>query len=156
MTFAGKAYFDAVSKIGENAAVSPVSRELGEYYSLNRRPEVLVWPSPKCMCSVRRMAQHFLVDDSLHSTCLWISIASHFLILSKDCSIFAYALSHRQVWFLLTFCDSASVWLILSGNNDKASLWFINWHLFHSNLTYLQVGIFFLCKLQRWMDLPSR
>jgi len=33
MTFAGKAYFDAVSKIGENAAVSPVSRELGEYYS---------------------------------------------------------------------------------------------------------------------------
>lgn len=30
MTFAGKAYFDAVSKIGENAAVSPVSRELGE------------------------------------------------------------------------------------------------------------------------------
>uniref|UniRef100_A0A8C2FUR3 BAR/IMD domain containing adaptor protein 2 like 1a n=1 Tax=Cyprinus carpio TaxID=7962 RepID=A0A8C2FUR3_CYPCA len=29
MTFAGKAYFDAVSKIGENAAVSPVSRELG-------------------------------------------------------------------------------------------------------------------------------
>ncbi|XP_060795707.1 brain-specific angiogenesis inhibitor 1-associated protein 2-like protein 1a [Neoarius graeffei] len=29
MTAAGKAYFDAVSKIGENAAVSPVSRELG-------------------------------------------------------------------------------------------------------------------------------
>ncbi|RXN04551.1 brain-specific angiogenesis inhibitor 1-associated 2 1 isoform X2 [Labeo rohita] len=29
MTFAGKTYFDAVSKIGENAAVSPVSRELG-------------------------------------------------------------------------------------------------------------------------------
>ncbi|XP_043110314.1 brain-specific angiogenesis inhibitor 1-associated protein 2-like protein 1a isoform X2 [Puntigrus tetrazona] len=29
MTFAGKVYFDAVSKIGENAAVSPVSRELG-------------------------------------------------------------------------------------------------------------------------------
>ncbi|XP_036428943.1 brain-specific angiogenesis inhibitor 1-associated protein 2-like protein 1a isoform X4 [Colossoma macropomum] len=29
MTLAGKAYFDAVSKIGENAAVSPVSRELG-------------------------------------------------------------------------------------------------------------------------------
>uniref|UniRef100_A0A673JTR6 BAR/IMD domain-containing adapter protein 2-like 1 n=1 Tax=Sinocyclocheilus rhinocerous TaxID=307959 RepID=A0A673JTR6_9TELE len=39
MTFAGKAYFDAVSKIGENAAISPVSREMGEYYSLNRRPE---------------------------------------------------------------------------------------------------------------------
>lgn len=32
MTFAGKAYFDALSKIGESAAVSPVSRELGEYY----------------------------------------------------------------------------------------------------------------------------
>lgn len=31
MTLAGKAYFDAVSKIGENAAVSPVSRELGEF-----------------------------------------------------------------------------------------------------------------------------
>lgn len=31
MTLAGKMYFDAVSKIGENAAVSPVSRELGEY-----------------------------------------------------------------------------------------------------------------------------
>ncbi|TRZ04483.1 hypothetical protein DNTS_027551 [Danionella cerebrum] len=29
MTFAGKAYFDALSKIGENAAASPVSRELG-------------------------------------------------------------------------------------------------------------------------------
>ncbi|XP_068610622.1 brain-specific angiogenesis inhibitor 1-associated protein 2-like protein 1a [Brachionichthys hirsutus] len=30
MTLAGKAYFDAVSKVGENAVVSPVSRELGE------------------------------------------------------------------------------------------------------------------------------
>jgi len=30
MALAGKQYFDAVSKIGENAAVSPVSRELGE------------------------------------------------------------------------------------------------------------------------------
>ncbi|XP_068162152.1 brain-specific angiogenesis inhibitor 1-associated protein 2-like protein 1a isoform X2 [Antennarius striatus] len=30
MTLAGKAYFDAVSKVGENAMVSPVSRELGE------------------------------------------------------------------------------------------------------------------------------
>ncbi|XP_060883425.1 brain-specific angiogenesis inhibitor 1-associated protein 2-like protein 1a [Labrus mixtus] len=29
MTLAGKAYFDAVSKVGENAMVSPVSRELG-------------------------------------------------------------------------------------------------------------------------------
>ncbi|KAM6957197.1 brain-specific angiogenesis inhibitor 1-associated protein 2-like protein 1b [Aplochiton taeniatus] len=29
MTLSGKLYFDAVSKIGENAAVSPVSRELG-------------------------------------------------------------------------------------------------------------------------------
>uniref|UniRef100_A0A7N8XTJ2 BAR/IMD domain containing adaptor protein 2 like 1b n=1 Tax=Mastacembelus armatus TaxID=205130 RepID=A0A7N8XTJ2_9TELE len=29
MTLAGKLYFDAISKIGENAAVSPVSRELG-------------------------------------------------------------------------------------------------------------------------------
>uniref|UniRef100_W5K0W9 BAR/IMD domain-containing adapter protein 2-like 1 n=1 Tax=Astyanax mexicanus TaxID=7994 RepID=W5K0W9_ASTMX len=29
MTLAGKMYFDAVSKMGENAAVSPVSRELG-------------------------------------------------------------------------------------------------------------------------------
>uniref|UniRef100_A0A672S7H0 Brain-specific angiogenesis inhibitor 1-associated protein 2-like protein 1 n=1 Tax=Sinocyclocheilus grahami TaxID=75366 RepID=A0A672S7H0_SINGR len=29
MVLAGKQYFDAVSKIGENAAVSPVSRELG-------------------------------------------------------------------------------------------------------------------------------
>lgn len=29
MTLAGKAYFDAVSKVGENAIVSPVSRELG-------------------------------------------------------------------------------------------------------------------------------
>uniref|UniRef100_A0A667YJ85 BAR/IMD domain-containing adapter protein 2-like 1 n=1 Tax=Myripristis murdjan TaxID=586833 RepID=A0A667YJ85_9TELE len=31
MTLAGKLYFDAMSKIGENAAVSPVSRELGKY-----------------------------------------------------------------------------------------------------------------------------
>lgn len=30
MSTAGKLYFDAVSKIGENAAVSPVSRELGK------------------------------------------------------------------------------------------------------------------------------
>lgn len=29
MTLAGKSYFDAMAKIGENAAVSPVSRELG-------------------------------------------------------------------------------------------------------------------------------
>uniref|UniRef100_UPI0037E98B44 brain-specific angiogenesis inhibitor 1-associated protein 2-like protein 1a isoform X2 n=1 Tax=Semicossyphus pulcher TaxID=241346 RepID=UPI0037E98B44 len=29
MTLAGKTYFDAVSKVGENAIVSPVSRELG-------------------------------------------------------------------------------------------------------------------------------
>lgn len=33
MALAGKAYFDAVSKIGETAIVSPVSRELGEYYA---------------------------------------------------------------------------------------------------------------------------
>lgn len=33
MTLAGKAYFDAVSKIGENAIVSPVSRELGEFHT---------------------------------------------------------------------------------------------------------------------------
>jgi hypothetical protein len=30
MALAGKTYFDAVSKIGENATISPVSRELGE------------------------------------------------------------------------------------------------------------------------------
>lgn len=30
MTLAGKMYFEAVGKIGENVAVSPVSRELGE------------------------------------------------------------------------------------------------------------------------------
>ncbi|XP_061823431.1 brain-specific angiogenesis inhibitor 1-associated protein 2-like protein 1a [Nerophis lumbriciformis] len=29
MTFAGKAYFDAITKIGENSTMSPVSRELG-------------------------------------------------------------------------------------------------------------------------------
>jgi len=33
MTLAGKAYFDAVSKIGESAIVSPVSRELGEFHA---------------------------------------------------------------------------------------------------------------------------
>lgn len=31
MTLAGKAYFHAVSKIGENAIVSPMSRELGKF-----------------------------------------------------------------------------------------------------------------------------
>lgn len=31
MTLAGKLYFDAMSKIGESAAVSPVSRELGKF-----------------------------------------------------------------------------------------------------------------------------
>lgn len=30
MTLAGKLYFDAMAKIGENAAASPVSRELGK------------------------------------------------------------------------------------------------------------------------------
>lgn len=32
MTLAGKTYFDAVSKVGENAVASPVSRELGEFH----------------------------------------------------------------------------------------------------------------------------
>lgn len=32
MTLAGKAYFDAVSKVGENAMASLVSRELGEFF----------------------------------------------------------------------------------------------------------------------------
>lgn len=32
MTMAGKAYFDAVSKVGENAMASLVSRELGEFF----------------------------------------------------------------------------------------------------------------------------
>ncbi|XP_078146861.1 brain-specific angiogenesis inhibitor 1-associated protein 2-like protein 1a isoform X1 [Centroberyx gerrardi] len=44
MTLAGKAYFDAVSKIGETAAVSPVSRELGvvlmEIAEVNRKVQV--------------------------------------------------------------------------------------------------------------------
>lgn len=31
MTLAGKAYFEAVSKLGENAFLSIVSRELGEF-----------------------------------------------------------------------------------------------------------------------------
>lgn len=31
MTLAGKAYFEAVSKLGENAIVSLVSQELGEF-----------------------------------------------------------------------------------------------------------------------------
>lgn len=31
MTLASKLYFDAMSKIGESAAVSPVSRELGKF-----------------------------------------------------------------------------------------------------------------------------
>lgn len=31
MTLAGKLYFDAMTKIGENAAASPVSRELGKF-----------------------------------------------------------------------------------------------------------------------------
>lgn len=35
MTLAAKLYFDAMSKIGESAAVSPVSRELGRF---------LLWP----------------------------------------------------------------------------------------------------------------
>ena len=34
MILAGKLYFDAMSKIGENAAVSPVSRELGKSSTL--------------------------------------------------------------------------------------------------------------------------
>lgn len=39
MTLAGKMYFEAVGKIGENASVSPVSRELGECQSS------LIWSS---------------------------------------------------------------------------------------------------------------
>lgn len=33
MTLAGKVYFDAVAKMGENAMVSPVSRDLGESHT---------------------------------------------------------------------------------------------------------------------------
>lgn len=36
MNLAGKAYFDAVAKLGENAAVSPVSRDLGEFLYQSR------------------------------------------------------------------------------------------------------------------------
>lgn len=35
MTLAAKLYFDAMSKIGESAAVSPVSRELGKFSCSN-------------------------------------------------------------------------------------------------------------------------
>lgn len=31
MTLSGRLYFDAMTKIGENAAASPVSRELGKF-----------------------------------------------------------------------------------------------------------------------------
>lgn len=36
MTLAGKAYFDAVSKVGENAMASLVSRELGEFFIVGK------------------------------------------------------------------------------------------------------------------------
>lgn len=45
MTLAGKMYFEAVGKIGENAAVSPVSRELGEYRTSCILRDVWVCPS---------------------------------------------------------------------------------------------------------------
>lgn len=34
MTLAAKLYFDVMSKIGESAAISPVSRELGKFSTL--------------------------------------------------------------------------------------------------------------------------
>lgn len=52
MNMAGKVYFDAVSKIGENAAVSPVSRELGKclpacpWQALKPVPSPAIPPTP--------------------------------------------------------------------------------------------------------------
>lgn len=43
MTLSGKAYFDAVSKVGENAIVSPVSRELGEFQASRGYIQHLQW-----------------------------------------------------------------------------------------------------------------
>lgn len=41
MTLAGKAYFDAVSKVGENAMASLVSRELGEFFIAKKLRETI-------------------------------------------------------------------------------------------------------------------
>uniref|UniRef100_A0A3Q3GTQ2 BAR/IMD domain containing adaptor protein 2 like 1a n=1 Tax=Labrus bergylta TaxID=56723 RepID=A0A3Q3GTQ2_9LABR len=78
MTLAGKAYFDAVSKVGENAMVSPVSRELGEFHtdpSLFKRfhREVVVELEKKTEMDVKYMnatfkryqSEHKLKQDSL-------------------------------------------------------------------------------------------
>ncbi|KAJ3601254.1 hypothetical protein NHX12_032227, partial [Muraenolepis orangiensis] len=60
MTFAGKLYFDAVSKIGENAAVSPVSRELGG--SASRRDHPV---NPSQATYKRYQMEHKMKQDSL-------------------------------------------------------------------------------------------
>lgn len=70
MTMAGKVYFDAVSKIGESAAESPVSREFGEYDLLMQ-----TW-------SAQRATSHFLLDESL--SCLGKLSASYFLFLNQS------------------------------------------------------------------------
>lgn len=52
MTLAGKMYFDAMSKIGESAAVSPVSRELGELPCLHSSEAI------NCCCLRKRVVYH--------------------------------------------------------------------------------------------------
>lgn len=63
MTLAGKMYFDAMSKIGESAAVSPVSRELGElpfHFSLSSE-------AINC-CLFMRVVYHAKVKHTLFET----------------------------------------------------------------------------------------
>lgn len=48
MGLAGKAYFDAVTKIGETASVSPVSRELGNHLPVSVTYTAVGIPDQHC------------------------------------------------------------------------------------------------------------
>uniref|UniRef100_A0A671SZV7 BAR/IMD domain-containing adapter protein 2 n=1 Tax=Sinocyclocheilus anshuiensis TaxID=1608454 RepID=A0A671SZV7_9TELE len=74
MVLAGKQYFDAVSKIGENVAVSPVSRELGvvlmEISDVHRKVNVELEENVsvffyQCATFKRYQTEHKMKQDSL-------------------------------------------------------------------------------------------
>uniref|UniRef100_A0A8D0D2H3 BAR/IMD domain-containing adapter protein 2 n=1 Tax=Sander lucioperca TaxID=283035 RepID=A0A8D0D2H3_SANLU len=66
MTLAGKAYFEAVSKVGENAIVSPVSRELGEFHFKRFHREIIIELEKKTEMDVKYMNATFKRYQSEH------------------------------------------------------------------------------------------
>lgn len=69
MTLAGKAYFDAVSKVGENAVASPVSRELGEFHVSPGHTHLQQVKSPVARPEIPHL--HFCVYVLQNSLTFW-------------------------------------------------------------------------------------